>query len=142
MHQLEETLDTYLVKKAPGLPVGAKEFIVKVAPWVTLVLLILSLPVVLAFFGISAFLLPMSYMGGAGNGMSYTLAVIFLGLSLVLDALSIPGLFKRSRQGWNFAFYGVILNAVYNLINLNIVGLIIGTLISLYILFQIRSYYK
>ncbi|MBI4039940.1 chromate transporter [Candidatus Daviesbacteria bacterium] len=142
MEALETQLDLYLGKKAPSLPTAWKEFIVNVMPWATLIIFIITLPLVLTFFGISAFLLPISFLGGVGNGFGYTLSVIVVGASLVLDALAIPGLFKRAARSWRLLYWSALLNAVYNLVTLNLGGLIIGTLISLYILFQIKSYYK
>ena len=44
LKQLEDLLSEYLVKKAPALPANIREAIVNFAPWVTLVVLILTLP--------------------------------------------------------------------------------------------------
>lgn len=142
LSSLENTLDLYLGQKAPSLPKGWREGIVRFLPWIVLILFIITLPVVLAAFGISAFFLPFSFVSGTTGGVVYLLGMIVLGLSLVFQAMAIPGLFKKTRQGWNLLFYSILLGAVQNLITFNLVGLIIGTLFSLYILFQIRSYYK
>ena len=140
--QLEDLGDQYLVQKAPfQLPPGVKEFIVQFGPYITLVLMLLALPIILIALGISAFLLPFGYTAG-GAGLVSTLGLVIAVASLILEAMALPGLFKRSKTGWNFVFYSILLSAVGSLIHLDIVGLIIGTLISLYILFQIRSYYK
>ncbi len=140
---LEDTLNEYFGKKAPQLPIGAKEAIVKFAPWVTLVLLVLGLPAVFLLFGLGALLTPFSYVvGGVHFGLSYTLSLIILAATLVLEALAIPLLMKRSKKGWNFIFYASLLGVVSNIVSFNLGSLIIGALISFYILFQIRSYYK
>lgn len=140
--QLEETLDLYFGKKAPALPANVKEVIVKFAPWITLVLVVMSLPAVLALLGIGALLTPLSYLGGANSGFSYMLSLIFLAVSVLLEALSIPGLFKRTKQGWNFVFYSSLVSILSNVVNFNLSSLVIGTLVSFYFLFQIKSYYK
>lgn len=142
LNQLEVTLEEYFVKKAPTIPENIKEIIVNFAPWITLVILIITLPAVLFVFGLGTLLAPFSFLGGIQAGFSYTLSMIVLAISLVLEALAIPGLFKRSKGGWNLVFYASIINAVSNLISFNIVSLIIGTLITWYILFQVKSYYK
>jgi lysylphosphatidylglycerol synthetase-like protein (DUF2156 family) len=142
LNQLEVTLEEYFVKKAPTIPENIKEIIVNFAPWITLVILIITLPAVLFVFGLGTLLAPFSFLGGIQAGFSYTLSMIVLAVSLVLEALAIPGLFKRSKGGWNLVFYASIINAVSNLISFNIVSLIVGTLISWYILFQVKSYYK
>lgn len=141
--QLEDLLDEYLVKKAPfTIPDKWKEAIVKFAPWINLILMILALPALLALFGIGAFLAPSSYLGGLRTGMAYTLGLIVASIAIVLNALAIPGLFKRTRQGWMFVFYATLIGVVENAIHFNIGNLIIGSLLSLYMLFQVKSYYK
>ncbi len=142
LKQLEDILSDYLVKKAPALPTNIKEIIVKFAPWVTLILFIITLPVVLAFFGLGAILAPLSFFGGMTVGTNYILTLIFSAVMLVLEALAIPGLFKRARGAWNLLFYSALVGALQNVVTFNLGGLIIGTLLGLYILFQVREYYK
>ena len=144
MKQLEKTLELYLVKKAPALPKNIKEILVKIAPWLAIVGVVIGLPALLAVFGFSAALSTMPYGGygmyRVGGGLS--LAIIFMIATITLEALAIPGLMKRKMAGWNFLYYAVWVNAVYSLLNYEIVGLVIGTLISLYLLFQVKSLYK
>lgn len=141
--KLEEILDLYLVKKAPfSLPDNVKEIIVRFAPWIALIVLIVSLPAVLVLFGLGTILMPFSYLGGVHAGAGYTLSLIVLAVSLVIEAIAIPGLMKKQKNGWYLIYYSTLINAVYNLISFNLGGLIIGTLLSLYVLFQIKSYYK
>jgi hypothetical protein len=140
--ELEATLNEYFGKKAPALPTNVKEAIVKYGPWISLILLVLSLPAVLALIGLGALLSPFAFMGGAHAGFMYVLAVLFLVVGLVMEALAIPKLMKREKAGWNLMFYSTLLNGVYNLLSFNITGLIIGLLIGFYFLFQVREYYK
>lgn len=141
--KFEETLNEWFVKKAPfQLPEGVKQFIVSFGPWITLVLLILTLPIVFAAIGLSAVFAPFAFLGGVRAGTTFGLTMIFALVYLVLEALALPGLFKRKRSGWNLIFYASILSAVENLVSFNLGGLVIGTVISWYFLFQIRSYYK
>ena len=142
LDQLTDILDTYLVKKAPGLPIKWKDFIVKILPWFTLIILILAIPLILAFFGISLVLLPFSFMGSLGTGLNAFISWIVLVVASILHLLALPGLFKNKKQGWTYLYWGVLLNGVYNIFTLNLGSLVIGTGLSLYILFQIRSYYK
>lgn len=140
--QLENTLDLYCGQKAPALPTKWKETIVKVAPWITLIFLLLSLPAVLALLGIGALLTPVSYLGGPTFGITYTLSLVFLAITIVLEALSLPGLFKKSKQGWSFVYYSTLVGVISNIVYFNPGGIILGTVIPLYFLFQIKSYYK
>lgn len=144
MDQLNKTLELYLVKKAPTLPKNVKEILVKFAPWISLIMVIIGLPAVLALFGLGAMLYSIPY---ATYGMyratgGFSIAMFFLIATLALEALAIPGLFKRKMMGWNFLYWGVWVNAIYSLLNFQIVSLIVGSVISLYFLFQVKSLYK
>lgn len=141
--QLEDMFELYLVKKAPfSIPDNWKEIIVKFSPWISLILMIVALPAILAVLGLGTLFMPFSYLGGLDVGFNYTVGLIFSAVILVLEAIAIPGLFKRSLKGWRFVYYASLLGMVQNLVTLNLGGLIIGGLISMYVLFQIKSYYK
>lgn len=143
LRQLEDTFELYLVKKTPySLPANWKELIVKFAPWISLILLIVALPAILAVFGLGTLLMPFSFLGGFHGGFNYILSLVFSLITLVLEALAIPGLFKRSKGGWRFAYYAALVGALENLVTFNLGGLVIGGLLSMYILFQVKSYYK
>ena len=147
MGSLEDNLDLYLGQKAPKIPDQWKEFIVKISPYLAIIGVIIGVPAVLALFGISAFVMPMGTLSGMMSGqpflgVGYIISVIFLAGVIILEALSISPLFKRSKTGWNYMFYATLLGAVQNLVNFNLGGLVIGTLISLYILFQVKELYK
>ena len=143
LKKLTDLLDLYLVKKAPyTLPDKAKETIVKLSPYIAILVLVLSAPAVLALFSLGAALTPLAAIAGVNYGIGYYLAEIFLVISLIVTALAIPGLFNRKLSAWNLMFYSSLINAVYTLFRGDIFGLIIGTAISLYILFQVKSYYK
>ncbi len=141
--RLEDTLETYLVDKAPfSIPTEWKEVIVKFAPWIALILMIIALPAILGVLGLGTILMPFSFLGGLRMGYNYMLSLIFSVVTLVLEAMAIPGLFKRSEKGWKFIYYATLLGAVENVLTFNLGGLVIGSLLSMYILFQVKSYYK
>jgi len=144
---LEDNLDLYLGKKAPQMPANWKEFLVKIAPSLAIIGVILGIPAILALLGLSAFVVPLGTLGGIASGkpflgVGYLVSIFFLIAIIILEALSISPLFKRSKTGWNYMYYATLLGAVQNLISLNVGGLIIGTLLSLYLLFQVRPLYK
>jgi len=147
LKSLEENLDEYLGKKAPPLPGNWKEFLVKIAPYLAIIGVILGVPGILALLGLSTFVVPLGTLGGIVSGrpflgVGYLINVLFLGAVVVLEALSISPLFKRAKTGWNYMYYATLLGAVQNIINFNVGGLVIGTLLSLYLLFQVRPLYK
>ena len=127
--------------KFPHLPAGAREFIVKVSPWLAVIFLIALLPFILIALGLGTIAAPFAFLNGVGSGASYGIGLIFTIASIILWALSIPGLFKRHRSGWEFSFYGVLLNFVQGLVAVNILSAIIGAVIGLYILFEVKEYY-
>jgi len=142
LSNLETTLDLYFVKKAPfQLPEGVKEFIVAFGPWITLVLLVLALPLLLVALGLGALVAPFAVMGGA-NPASFTVGTVFSLVALVLQAMALPGLFKRKKSGWTLLFYSSLVSVVGTVVAQDLVGAILIAVIGGYFLFQIRSKYK
>jgi hypothetical protein len=139
--QLEDVLQLYLVEKAPALPSGWKEVLVKIIPWIILVVIIFTLPAVLFAFGLGTLLAPFGFLAGVGAGFVYLISMALAAVVLILEALALSGLFNRTRKGWTFAYYAALVGGVSNILSLSIGGLV-GTLIGLYILFQIREHYQ
>lgn len=147
LSQLDKVSQEYFVTKAPfALPENLKEFIVKVAPYVSVVLAILLLPVVLAVFGLSALLAPVGMMGQAYfNPLSSLWGIvgwIFSVAGLVLWIMAIPGLFARSKKGWTFSWYNTLLNFVQSIFTGNLIGGLISLVVGLYVLYQVKDKYK
>jgi hypothetical protein len=133
-------LDYYLVQKAPfQIPDAARELLAKIGPWIVIFFLVITLPAVLFVFGIGTLFLP---FGGPAYATGFGFTALFLIAHFALMIMALPGLFARKRQGWTLVFYAEILNIVYSLLNFQIVGALIGGLIGLYILFQIRGLYR
>lgn len=133
------TLEYYFGQKAPQLPAGFKEWLVKFGPWIELILLILAAPMILGLLGLNVGFRGM--MGLYGYSSGWGLYSILIAAQMVLQIISLPGLFKRQMAGWNFAFYAMIAGVVASLVMGSIGGAIISAVIGLYFLFQIRSYY-
>ena len=136
MNQLVNWLNVYFGQKAPKMPEGLKDFLVKAAPWLSIIGLVFSLPAVFVLLGLSRF--TMGYGMYVGNYQTYAIFSIAI---VVLYALAIPGLFKKSLAGWNFVFYALLVSLVQSLVMMNLASLIIGALIGFWILFQIRPAY-
>ncbi len=146
LHGLEKTLNEYFGKKAPQLPGNVKDIIVTLAPWFTLIGLIVSIPLVLVAFGLGALVAPVSFLAGPQYGITfgvnYTVSMIVLAVALVLEALAVPGLFSRSVKGWRFAYWSALVSLLSNLVNFNFIGGLVGAIIGFYFLFQVRDRYK
>ena len=133
-------LDFYLVQKAPfQIPDNAKEWIVKFGPWITVVMLALTLPAILFILGVGSALVP---FGGYGYATGFGLSAVVLVVSVGLMLAALPGLFARKMAGWNLLFYSQIVSLVHSLVLYNIIGGLIGAVIGFYILFQIRAKYS
>ena len=130
-----------LGKSIPALPDNVKEIIVKLSPWFALISMIMLLPLILAAFGISAIVLPFSYLGGLIMGFGYTIGLVFSFGMIVLELMAIPGLFKREQRAWRLIFYSTLLSLLQQLFRFDVVGLVIGAVISFYFLFQFKSKY-
>lgn len=140
--ELENKLAEFFTKKLPALPEKAKELIVKFGPYLVVVMLVLTIPAILALIGIGIAATPFAFVGGLRGGIGYVISLIFGLAMLVLEIMAVPGLFKRQMKAWKLLFYISLISAVSYVLSFNLGGLIIGTGISWYILFQIRSYYK
>lgn len=143
---LEASLEDFFVKKAPyQLPTSAKELIVAFIPWITLIFAVLALPLLVAALGLSAIFAPFAAFGGVRSAAATSaglLAGIPLLAAVVLELMSVKGLLAKSKSGWNFAFYASIASLLSSLLSFDILGAVLGAVITWYILFQIRSYYK
>lgn len=146
--QLEAMLDEYMVTKAPfALPLGLKEFLVKVSPYVVIVFAVMALPLILAALGMSATLAPFGMMSGYGYGYgSYGfMTIISLAVSaitIVMYVMAVPGLFKQTKGAWRLMFYVSIISLIGSILSFNIIGGIISAVIGWYILFQLKDMYK
>ena len=133
-------LDFYLVKKAPfQIPDAGREWIVKFGPWIALVLLALSVPLILGLLGLTALLAP---FGGVGYATGFGLSALIMLVAVGLEVFALPGLFKRKMSGWTLMFYAQIASFVGSLAAGSILSAAVGALIGLYILFQVRPLYK
>lgn len=143
---LEKELSEYLLDKAPfHLPENVREIIVKIAPWLVVILMVIAIPAILAVFAAGALVSFWAASVGVSLGTAYYISIVFLIITVVLELIALPGLFARKRSGWVFVYYANLVSFVGNVINFSVGGLIsavIGLVIGLYILFQIRSYYK
>jgi hypothetical protein len=145
---LEGIFDTYLREKAPfQFPAKVREWIVKYGPWISLVLLILTalvvIPGLFIILGLTAVTLPYQAMGTVKSmGPIDYLAILISLAVLVMEAMAIPALLKRKLSGWKLVYYASLLSIVSSLLTGAIVSAILSLVIGMYILFQIRSYYK
>lgn len=161
-HDLEKQMDDLLVKKAPfQIPEDGRKTIVKYLPIIALVFGILSLLAALRLYNATRKVAEyadeineLSRAFGNGNVVEYTFLYYIALLVLVLQGLILLVAFKplksNQKKGWDLLLLGVVTSFAFGLMYLftdfgnlaNFIGTIIGTVIGLYILAQIRSHYK
>ena len=142
LSQIESKLNFYFGEKAPAMPENIKELIVKYSPYLSILMLVIALPALLLAFGLTTITLPFAYVNGLHTGFSFSFTALFSLATLILEAIAIPGLFKRTKQSWQFMFYASLVSILSSIFSFNLGSLIIGGAISFYILFQIKPYYK
>lgn len=136
LKQLEAFLDDCMVKKAPfQIPMNGKEILVKVAPYLVILGIIMAVPATLLALVVS----PVAFFTGSGL---YVVGMLFALAALALEVIALPGLFKRTHGSWNLLFYASVVSVLGNLVSLNLVGALLSALIGWYILFQVKELYK
>ena len=141
VNDLEIKLEEISAKKLPSLPKKVKEILVTIAPYLGVLSLVVLIPLVLSLLGLSIFT-PVAFLGGMRAGFGYIVAVIFGLVSGILTISVIPGLFKREIKAWRVLFWVSLINGVSQLLRFDLGGLIIGTGLSWYVLFQVKEFYK
>ena len=124
-------------KKAPELPVNAKETLVKITPWIALIFGVLGLLAGLGAVGVS----PVVVFGGVRTSMMVLLSGI---LTIVSSAMLLMAYSKTKAhkiEGWRLLFWSAVVSLASSLVVGAIVSAIIWGLIEFYLLFQIKSYY-
>jgi hypothetical protein len=141
-NQLVTQMDD-MFAKAPALPASAKEVLVTITPWVALIFGVLGIFAGLAGIGLlTAFSGLIALGSGVQSAAGSIVGAVLTLVSSVLMVMAFPKLNKHMYAGWMLLFWSEVVSVVSSLVALNIIGAIIGGLISFYILFQIRSYYK
>ena len=142
LDDLEDTLYTYLNEKIPHIPSDAKETIVKYLPYAAIIFIVAQISAILAFFHVSTLFDGLGYLYSSKEGVIGIVGIILLIVAIALEGIALPLLFRRVRYGWRLLLYSVIIAQVNEVINLNIINILIIGLVTLYILFQVREYYK
>jgi len=144
LSQLDGVLNTYFGQKAPALPANIKQILVQFAPWLAVLGVVFSVYAIFGLMRTQAIInsMPIAYAYAPQAGYTMLVSGASLVINTVLLVLALKGLFAKTKPGWMFMFYATLVNAVSSLLMLNIVGLIIGTGLSFYILYQVKSYYK
>lgn len=138
--QIDVSLENYLVKKAPPLPENFKETLVKIVPWLALIFGILAIPALLAVFGLGAVATPFMAFSGARTGL-FWISWIIGAAQAVLELMAFRPLKDHKKSGWELMLYSSLLGLLASLTSVSLFGLVV-TVITFYLLYQIKSSYK
>lgn len=134
--QLEALLDEYMIKKAPfQIPATGKELIAKITPYLVILGIIFAIPATILVLIFS----PFAILGGGGMAI---VGLLFSLAALILEAIALPGLFRRTHAAWHMLFYASIVSILGSLVGFHLVNMVIGAVIGWYILFQVKEVYK
>ncbi len=143
MDQIITTLED-LFKKLPSLPKDIKELIVKNAPILNYIIIAITAYSAIMLFGVTSYFSTFAPIIPVHSifGFSTFLSLAFLVASVVLFIKAIPGLKNQKIDGWNMMFYASLIQLVYSFFSGNLISQLFGTVVGLYFLFQVKSYYK
>lgn len=136
-----KTLDQWF-SQAPALPPNAREALVKYMPVIALIFGIIGILLSLAGIATLTVLAPVAVVTGTSGYGAGIISAIFWLASSVLLLMAYFGMKDRKINGWNMLFWSEIVYLIGSLITLSIISGLISALISFYILFQIKPYYK
>jgi len=147
--QLEAFLDDVMIKKAPfQIPKNIKERIATVAPYLVIIwIALLALTTILGLLGLLGMGATLGVLAMKAGAWSYIRIESFVAsaAALVLEAMALPGFFKRTAGSWRLVFYASIVSLAGSLLSFNVgaaVSAIVGTVIEWYLLFQVKELYR
>ena len=159
---LASSLEGIFVKSAPKLPEGGKKVLVEWLPWINLVaggLTLWSVDALSNWAHVANNLINNLNALGQAYGVDIPsvdrlnatvwIGLIVLAIEGVIFLLAFPATRARSKRGWDLMFYALLINLVYGIVVIfsdyggvgNFIGYLIGSVIGLWLLFQIRSKY-
>lgn len=136
----------------PNLPKNVREWIADNAWWLVIIGVVLGGLAVLGlasalFFGTAVTTM---FLGPLG-GVFFLPALIHLAIlvvTILIEVSAIEPLKAKQKRGWSLIFLSSLISIAASLLNIvltgdlnGILGLIIGALISFYVLFEVRSYF-
>ena len=135
-------LDDLLGSKAPiQIPGKLKFLMAKFGHWLVIVLMVLALPGQLIGLGMRAAMLPFASMAGNDSSLKLAFALATLLFLIVILIMSLPGLQARKIIGWQLLILANAINLAYGILTGTIFGPVLGSIIGLYVLMQLRRYY-
>lgn len=134
-----------LFSKAPHLPAKWRHTLVRIAPWLVLIGGVLGLMRILSAGFLSLFFLSFAWLGGSIGQSIFGLILIIGFLISLFKILAFKPLQKRRKKGWDLVFAAILLEVIScfldNVLGYGLVRNLIGPVIGLWLLFEVRSEY-
>ncbi len=163
LKKLEKELDKIYNKDLPELPKGAKQFLIKYFPWISL---IGAVGVFWAsydlwnwghyFYNYTTYLNNIYGAYGVNTPVRTNQMTLMVWIALIVYIIeglfylfAFTGLKKQKKNGWNMLFYGLLVNVIYGIVLIftnyggfgTFLGYLIASAIAGYFIFQVRSAY-
>ena len=135
--KINPSLEEVFLKKLPSLPDNIVEIIVKITPWLVLIVGVMSIPGILAVLGVGGIFSVFPLISGRTVFVYGIVALV----QLAVELMAVPKLFKKELEGWKLLFWANTLGILTAVLNTSVFGLL-GVAISYYILYQIKAAYK
>lgn len=145
-------LEPYFTTQAPfQIPANGREMLVSWLPWINLVGGILCILAFLSLLGLAGFVSTISVVAGYSAGTYIWIPMLILLAQGVVHLIAFPGLRNNKLSAWKLLFWADVIFFIYNIVSgfvtptgliSGILGAIISVVIGMYLLFQVKSYYK
>lgn len=159
--QLEKNIESWL-KPVPHLPMTWRKWLAENMWWLTAVGVVFSVMAVLGLYQAATFVSTydklaemyspfVNYSNQFSGGWSLYIVVSMVALAtmVVLMAKSINPLKAMNKKGWDLTFIATLVSAalsifsvVFNSNSNSLVASLVGIFISVYVLFELRTFYK
>lgn len=164
LNKIENAFEGWM-KPLPHLPENGRKWIANNVWWINLVALVIAFFAILSIVGslitaLTAASLVNSYIAVYGASVftagwiaSTAVSLLSVVVIMIFTAMAIKPLKSLSEKGWNLLFIATLLSTALSMISNilsfellylvpGIIGAVIGLAISMYFLFEIRSYFK
>jgi hypothetical protein len=160
--ELESKLNDVFVKNAPfQIPENGRKTLAQWLPWLAGIGAVLYAWSVWAFYrlfqvadSLGRFANELSRAYGGGDVYDNSIGalgwfwILTAAVQVALMAFAIPALLKRQKSGWDLLFYSELVGIVVSVVTLfrganagfgNLIFSLVGVVIGLYVLFQVRG---
>lgn len=148
--QIDDYLHDFLVERAPELPSNVKETFVKFMPIINMLVIfstvfasfisIYSVVLIQQIATFSSGIFGYGYLG-QNNALANGLNIAVYGFVLYFLIKAQTGLQPKNYSAWKYLVFAQLINTVIAILSFSLPWLF-GNLITLYVLYQIKTYYK